>query len=151
VRNALFEALSESVYSEVAALISSNENRPHFLIQLFRDLQMISSDPLRQRTLQSIQEVVSQYLANTVVDSHDQPPTDSQQLGEVSNNCHLLPVSVLLVFRRNQKMDGSSVRCSILLCNIDNIYYISVNIILFPAGRVRCVGQLVLANFTCWK
>jgi hypothetical protein len=116
----LFEALSESVYSEVAALISSNENRPHFLIQLFRDLQMISSDPLRQRTLQSIQEVVSQYLANTIVDGRHQPPTDSQQLDEVSDNCYLLPISVLFVLRRNQEMDGNSILvcCGILLCKL---------------------------------
>jgi hypothetical protein len=103
VGNALFEAFSESVYSEVAALISSNENRPHFLVQLFRDLQMISSDPLRQRTLQSIQEIISQYLANTIVDSHHQSLTDNQQLGEVSYNCHLPSLSILLVLRKFQK------------------------------------------------
>ena len=81
----MFEALSDSVYSEVAALISANENRPHFLIQLFRDLQMISSDPLRQRTLQSIQEVVSRYLATTAVESHHQPQDDLQQPSEVGD------------------------------------------------------------------
>ncbi|KAK7869236.1 hypothetical protein R5R35_000866 [Gryllus longicercus] len=59
----LFDVLSESVYTEVAALIAVNESRPHFLIQLFRDLQMVSSDPLRQRTLQSIHELVSRYLS----------------------------------------------------------------------------------------
>jgi hypothetical protein len=85
VGNALFEALSNSVYSEVAALISANENRPHFLIQLFRDLQMISSDPLRQRTLQSIQEVVSRYLATTAVESRHQPQDDLQQPSEVGD------------------------------------------------------------------
>ncbi|XP_021930575.1 uncharacterized protein LOC110835048 isoform X3 [Zootermopsis nevadensis] len=78
IGNALFEALSESVYSEVAALISANENRPHFLIQLFRDLQMISSDPLRQKTLQSIQEVVSLYHAAGTVQSRHKPQTVSQ-------------------------------------------------------------------------
>ncbi|KAJ9594936.1 hypothetical protein L9F63_013752, partial [Diploptera punctata] len=83
--NTLFEALSESVYSEVAALISANENRPHFLIQLFRDLQMISSDPLRQRTLQSIQEVVSRHLTSESTDARDstesrQPQTENSQL-----------------------------------------------------------------------
>lgn len=88
VGNALFEALSESVYSEVAALISANENRPHFLIQLFRDLQMISSDPLRQRTLQSIQEVVSLYRATGTLESHHKPQTDSQQPSQVSDKCH---------------------------------------------------------------
>ena len=51
----LFEALRETIYSEVATLISQNENRPHFLIELFRELQMLSSDYLRQRGLYSIQ------------------------------------------------------------------------------------------------
>jgi pericentriolar material 1 protein len=86
--NALFEALSESVYSEVAALISANENRPHFLIQLFRDLQMISSDPLRQKTLQLIQEVVSLYRASGTADSRHKPQTDSQQPSQVSDKYH---------------------------------------------------------------
>ena len=87
--NALFEALSESVYTEVAALISANENRPHFLIQLFRDLQMISSDPLRQRILQSIQEVVSRQLASETADSrknaeNHQSQINSQQSAQVN-------------------------------------------------------------------
>ncbi|XP_046394562.1 uncharacterized protein LOC124162178 isoform X2 [Ischnura elegans] len=61
-RVGLFEVLRESVYSEVATLIAQNENRPHYLIQLFRDLQMISCDALRQRTLQTIHRIVSRYL-----------------------------------------------------------------------------------------
>lgn len=88
IGNALFEALSESVYSEVAALISANENRPHFLIQLFRDLQMISSDPLRQKTLQSIQEVVSLYHAAGTVQSRHKPQTVSQHSIQVRDKCH---------------------------------------------------------------
>lgn len=55
----LFEELRENVYKEVASLISANEGRPHFLIQLFRDLQFVSSDPLRRRTLQSIHSLVT--------------------------------------------------------------------------------------------
>lgn len=65
----LFDLLRENVYSEVSALISANESRPHFLIQLFRDLQQISSDTLRQRTLESIQEVVTRYLSTVEVES----------------------------------------------------------------------------------
>ncbi|XP_071452607.1 pericentriolar material 1 protein-like [Hetaerina americana] len=61
-RGGLFEVLRESVYSEVATLIAQNENRPHYLIQLFRDLQMISCDALRQRTLHTIHRIVSRYL-----------------------------------------------------------------------------------------
>lgn len=52
--------LRENVYKEVTLLISANENRPHFLIQLFRDLQLISSDPLRRSALQSIQSLITQ-------------------------------------------------------------------------------------------
>lgn len=48
----------------MTTLISANENRPHFLIQLFRDLQLISSDPLRQSALQSIQSLISRSLAD---------------------------------------------------------------------------------------
>jgi pericentriolar material 1 protein len=58
----LFEALRESIYAEVAALISQNESRPHFLIELFRELQVLSSDYLRQRALYAIQDLVTRYL-----------------------------------------------------------------------------------------
>ncbi|KAF5287897.1 hypothetical protein FQA39_LY04071 [Lamprigera yunnana] len=62
-KSKLFEELRENVYKEVANLISANENRPHFLIQLFRDLQHINSDSLRSRTLQSIQTVLTNSLS----------------------------------------------------------------------------------------
>ncbi|VEN36661.1 unnamed protein product [Callosobruchus maculatus] len=55
----LFEELRENVYKEVASLISANETRPHFLIQLFRDLKMIGNDNLRLKILQSIQTVIT--------------------------------------------------------------------------------------------
>lgn len=46
----LFDDLKENVYLEVSALIAANESRPQFLINLFRELQLISStDPLRKR------------------------------------------------------------------------------------------------------
>ena len=60
----LFEALRESIYSEVASLISQNETRPHFLIELFRELQMLNSDYLRQRALYALQDLVSKYLTD---------------------------------------------------------------------------------------
>ncbi|XP_062513946.1 pericentriolar material 1 protein-like isoform X2 [Corticium candelabrum] len=80
----LFEALRESIYAEVAALISQNESRPHFLIELFRELQLLSSDYLRQRALYAIQDLVTRYLtANSdhqfstveanILDSYFQP------------------------------------------------------------------------------
>ncbi|XP_056010025.1 pericentriolar material 1 protein-like isoform X3 [Ostrea edulis] len=58
----LFETLRESIYSEVATLISQNENRPHFLIELFRELQVLTTDYLRQRVLYSIRDIVSKHL-----------------------------------------------------------------------------------------
>lgn len=54
----MFDDLKENVYLEVSALIAANESRPHFLINLFRELQLISSsDPLRKRLMQAFQEV----------------------------------------------------------------------------------------------
>ena len=60
----LFEALRETIYAEVATLISQNENRPHFLIELFRELQMLVSDYLRQRALYAIQDLVTRHLTD---------------------------------------------------------------------------------------
>lgn len=51
----LFEALRETIYSEVATLISQNESRPHFLIELFHELQLLGTDYLRQRALFALQ------------------------------------------------------------------------------------------------
>ncbi|XP_038568974.1 pericentriolar material 1 protein isoform X3 [Micropterus salmoides] len=59
----LFEALRETIYSEVATLISQNESRPHFLIELFHELQLLNTDYLRQRALYSLQDIVTRHLA----------------------------------------------------------------------------------------
>lgn len=64
-KSKLFDELRENVYREVACLISANQGRPHFLIQLFRDLQMVSSDPMRRKTLQSIQSLISHSLLSS--------------------------------------------------------------------------------------
>ncbi|XP_060064329.1 pericentriolar material 1 protein-like isoform X2 [Ylistrum balloti] len=73
----LFEALRESIYAEVATLISQNENRPHFLIELFRELQKLTSDYLRQRVLYSIKHLVSMFLteqgAGPLTTGNDEP------------------------------------------------------------------------------
>ncbi|CAM9606733.1 unnamed protein product [Lampetra planeri] len=58
----MFEALRDTIYSEVATLISQNENRPHFLIELFHELQMLNSDYLRQRALYLLQDTVTRHL-----------------------------------------------------------------------------------------
>ncbi|CAG9762562.1 unnamed protein product [Ceutorhynchus assimilis] len=59
-KNKLVEELRQNVYKEVASLISANEARPHFLIQLFKDLQKIESDSLRFEILQSVQNILTQ-------------------------------------------------------------------------------------------
>ena len=58
-----FEALRETVYAEVATLISQNESCPHYLVELFRQLQMLSTDFLRQRGLFAIQDIVARYFS----------------------------------------------------------------------------------------
>ncbi|CAL9699916.1 unnamed protein product [Knipowitschia caucasica] len=63
----LFEALRETIYSEVAALISQNESRPHFLIELFHELQLLNTDYLRQRALYSLQDIVTRHLTEKSV------------------------------------------------------------------------------------
>lgn len=60
----LFEALREAIYAEVATLISQNEARPHFLIELFRSLQLLSTDFLRQRALIAINDLLRHYLTD---------------------------------------------------------------------------------------
>ncbi|XP_065110581.1 pericentriolar material 1 protein isoform X2 [Paramisgurnus dabryanus] len=63
----LFEALRETIYSEVATLISQNESRPHFLIELFHELQLLNTDYLRQRALFSLQDIVTRHLTEKSV------------------------------------------------------------------------------------
>lgn len=63
----LFEALRDSIYSEVATLISLNESRPHFLLELFRELQLLTSDYLRQRALYALQDLVTRFLTEDSV------------------------------------------------------------------------------------
>ena len=58
----VFDALRDTIYSEVATLIANNEARPHFLVELFRELQMLTTDYLRQRALYNLQELVTRFL-----------------------------------------------------------------------------------------
>jgi pericentriolar material 1 protein len=62
-----FDALRETIYAEVATLISQNEASPHFLIELFRQLQLLSTDFLRQRALYAIQDIVARYFAKVTI------------------------------------------------------------------------------------
>ena len=60
----LFEQLRDSIYSEVATLISQTEHRPHYLIELFREMQLLNNDYLRQRALYAIQDLVTKQLTS---------------------------------------------------------------------------------------
>lgn len=99
----LFEALKENVYHEVTNLISANESRPHFLIQLFRELQLISSDPLRQKTIQSIQDLYNRYVESAIIQEENVSNINVQHqqqlvIGNTSNNRIMSP-------RRNSEFD----------------------------------------------
>ncbi|NXA39986.1 PCM1 protein, partial [Eudromia elegans] len=61
----MFEALRDTIYSEVATLISQNESQPHFLIELFHELQLLNTDYLRQRALYALQDIVTRHLSET--------------------------------------------------------------------------------------
>ena len=58
----LFEELRETIYTEVATLISQNESRPQYLLQLFSELQGMTTDLMRQRAIFALQEIVQSTL-----------------------------------------------------------------------------------------
>jgi len=60
-----FESLHELIYSEVASLISQNEQRPHYLVELFRRLQRLTTDDQRQQVLAVFEELVADYLTDS--------------------------------------------------------------------------------------
>ncbi|RNA20249.1 pericentriolar material 1 [Brachionus plicatilis] len=49
-----FDKMREQIYSEVAALISQNESRPFYLLNLFKELQFIKDKNARDQALKSI-------------------------------------------------------------------------------------------------
>lgn len=74
-----FDDLKENVYLEVSALIAANESRPEFLINLFRELQLISSsDPLRKRLMEAFQGLYAQYCDATGRSDGSLPQTSTQ-------------------------------------------------------------------------
>ncbi|XP_063689313.1 pericentriolar material 1 protein-like isoform X7 [Bolinopsis microptera] len=60
-----FEGLQNTVYSEVASLISANETRPHYLIELVRELSGLENDYLRQRHLYMLRDLRGSFLNNS--------------------------------------------------------------------------------------
>ncbi|XP_034243260.1 uncharacterized protein LOC117646443 isoform X3 [Thrips palmi] len=75
----LFEELRESVFAEMTSLISANGSRSHFLVQLLKDLQHISSDSVRQSVLQLIQQAVSRYQIDLSAVSQDGFPSPFEE------------------------------------------------------------------------
>uniref|UniRef100_A0A8C4RM01 Pericentriolar material 1 n=1 Tax=Erpetoichthys calabaricus TaxID=27687 RepID=A0A8C4RM01_ERPCA len=83
----MFEALRDTIYSEVATLISQNEGRPHFLIELFHELQMLNTDYLRQRALYALQDIVNRHLTETKETNEEH----AASLSSVVSNSELTP------------------------------------------------------------
>ncbi|XP_077158237.1 pericentriolar material 1 protein isoform X3 [Paroedura picta] len=85
----MFEALRDTIYSEVATLISQNESRPHFLIELFHELQMLNSDYLRQRALYALQDIVARHTSEDNTKAECPKPLNSTAW--VGSNSELTP------------------------------------------------------------
>ncbi|XP_075412897.1 pericentriolar material 1 protein isoform X2 [Tenrec ecaudatus] len=86
----LFEALRDTIYSEVATLISQNESRPHFLIELFHELQLLNTDYLRQRALYALQDIVSRHIS----ESHEKEEENMKSVNSgtwIASNSELTP------------------------------------------------------------
>jgi hypothetical protein len=65
----LFSLVKDEIYRDVALFITANEDRPQFLQDLFNLLQDCSSDYLRQRCLNALQDVFSSVLREDSVAS----------------------------------------------------------------------------------
>ncbi|XP_027628135.1 pericentriolar material 1 protein isoform X5 [Tupaia chinensis] len=86
----MFEALRDTIYSEVATLISQNESRPHFLIELFHELQLLNTDYLRQRALYALQDIVSRHIS----ESHEKEGKNVKSVNSgtwIASNSELTP------------------------------------------------------------
>ena len=58
----LFEQVKDRIYSEVASLVSENETRPYYLMELLRAAQLLNTDYLRQAGLSSLKRVINNFL-----------------------------------------------------------------------------------------
>ncbi|XP_014421633.1 pericentriolar material 1 protein isoform X15 [Camelus ferus] len=86
----MFEALRDTIYSEVATLISQNESRPHFLIELFHELQLLNTDYLRQRALYALQDIVSRHIS----ENHEKEGENGKSVNSgtwIASNSELTP------------------------------------------------------------
>ncbi|XP_013907776.1 PREDICTED: pericentriolar material 1 protein isoform X5 [Thamnophis sirtalis] len=85
----MFEALRDTIYSEVATLISQNESRPHFLIELFHELQMLNTDYLRQRALYALQDIVIRHASED--NTRGECPKQLNSNAWIGSNSELTP------------------------------------------------------------
>ena len=58
----LSDQLKERIYSEMASLVSENETRSYYLIELLRAAQLLNTDYLRQTGLSSLKRVINNFL-----------------------------------------------------------------------------------------
>ncbi|XP_026990582.1 pericentriolar material 1 protein isoform X2 [Tachysurus fulvidraco] len=120
----LFEALRETIYSEVATLISQNESRPHFLIELFHELQLLNTDYLRQRALFSLQDIVTRHLTEKSVAEEpgsQSELTPSESLVTTDNDVSEKDMRVKIRSRRKRAVEGDSVDSESLLSMSSNL------------------------------
>jgi hypothetical protein len=68
VSNHAFESLKETIYREVAVFIALNESRPNFLVQLIRELQCLTTDYLRHRSLNFLHDLIRSVLTDNESD-----------------------------------------------------------------------------------
>ncbi|KAL7981927.1 hypothetical protein Chor_000984 [Crotalus horridus] len=90
----MFEALRDTIYSEVATLISQNESRPHFLIELFHELQMLNTDYLRQRALYALQDIVTRHASED--NTRGECPKQLNSNAWIGSNSELTPSESLV-------------------------------------------------------
>ncbi|XP_045310451.1 pericentriolar material 1 protein isoform X14 [Leopardus geoffroyi] len=110
----MFEALRDTIYSEVATLISQNESRPHFLIELFHELQLLNTDYLRQRALYALQDIVSRHIS----ENHEKEGENVKSVNSgtwIASNSELTPSESLATtddetFEKNFERETHKIR-----------------------------------------
>ena len=68
IESPLFDQVREQIYSEVATLVSENESRPLYLMELLRAAQLLNTDYLRQTGLNSLKRVINNNLNPDQID-----------------------------------------------------------------------------------
>lgn len=76
----------------MATLIANNEARPHFLVELFRELQMLTTDYLRQRALYNLQDLVTRFLTEEGVAKEAKAATATSNVVHSVTECVRLSV-----------------------------------------------------------